>query len=682
MAYTYHSPIYQEADTVRVNEFISQSNQANFAGNYEEAIKFALRAHSIATAIDYMEGQAKAKTHLIDVYINREDFQRAIDSLNKAIDEFPQSKQMAQFYNLMGSTYGNMGQPFEAVKAFQTAMDYTDRLPLQDADRMKASLLHNLATEYEETGQQEKAYQNFLEAIEYAKTAKDSTMLTIAYNNLGMSYGNNDKLEKSLYYLEQSLEMAEARNLKLDIYRARQNMANTLRDMGRFEEALNNYEIAEQIIRELRPNTPPAIILHNQGNTLAQMGNYDEAEDLLLESLEMCENMGIQQGIYFNNHVLGRMYMEQNRSEEAIYRLNIAIDVANEFANIGLLQDSRELLYQALSMANRYEDAYRTLREFTATKDSLYNIEKERELAQLENQLELNRQSEINRLLQEKQEQQAQKLQSQRILIVAAVLIIILVLAILFIMRKTAREKEEILSELRVRKQELEKLNKAKDELFAIIAHDLRSPLTSMQGILELIKNNILSQGDMTTLIEELESSVQKNKEVMEDLLVWAKEQLSGVEMEITEVNIREVTEGVMSSQAFVANKKGVSLNQNIEKDLKIKADYNALKLILRNLISNSIKYSDKGDQVDVSVEMNTDSIILMVSDTGIGISDDIADKIFESKSFTNQGTNKEMGSGFGLSLSKDFVERMNGNIWFESEEGVGTTFYVELPKS
>jgi signal transduction histidine kinase len=114
----------------------------------------------------------------------------------------------------------------------------------------------------------------------------------------------------------------------------------------------------------------------------------------------------------------------------------------------------------------------------------------------------------------------------------------------------------------------------------------------------------------------------------------------------------------------------------------EVKADFNALLLVLRNLISNAIKFSESGDKITVSAEERSDHIIIKIKDTGIGIPEDVREKIFENKNWTREGTHSEKGTGFGLSLSKDFVEQMNGKIWFETKEGVGTEFFVEIPKA
>jgi signal transduction histidine kinase len=458
-------------------------------------------------------------------------------------------------------------------------------------------------------------------------------------------------------------------------------MANTLSNMARYEEALGLYEIAGELFSKLRPNIPPAIILHNRGATLAQMKRYSEAEELLLESLRITNDMGILQGVYFNHHILGNMYFEQGRSEEAVYHLENAIDAAEEIGNMQQAQTSRDVLHKTYAQANRFKKAYESLNDFKIYSDSLTNIVKEKELAELESRLELIRQSEFNRLLEEKQVQQEQQLNFQFYLIIAAIVVIVLVVVILFIMRKSAREREEINSKLQQQKLELEELGHAKDKLFAIITHDLRSPLTSLQGILHLIKDNVLSNQDMAELIPELEVSIQKNVDVMDDLLQWAKEQLSGVKMNIKPVNIHQIVDEIISSQSFIAQKKGVTVKQEIPKEETVMADVNALQLVIRNLISNSIKFTSRGDEVQVILHSNHAHTQLVIKDTGIGIPKEAADKIFDSKSWTRPGTNKEKGSGFGLSLSKEFVERMGGRIWFESEDGKGSTFYIELPK-
>jgi signal transduction histidine kinase len=308
-------------------------------------------------------------------------------------------------------------------------------------------------------------------------------------------------------------------------------------------------------------------------------------------------------------------------------------------------------------------------------------LEKERELADLKSQLELNRQSEINRLLEDKQVQQERRIQFQVILIFSGGVIIALIIVLLFMMKKTSKEREEMLKKLKEQKAELEEVNSSKDKLFAIISHDLRSPLTSMQGILYMMKNNLISKDEVELMVNEMEGSIQKNLNVMEDLLVWAKEQLSGVEMNLKPIDLKKVTDDVIVGQEFVADKKGVKIIQKVPQNMTVLADLNALKMVMRNVVYNAIKFTDKGDIIEISTSESENTTQLLIKDSGIGIPEEAKDKIFDSKNWTREGTQNEKGTGFGLSISKDFLERMNGRIWFESEEGVGTSFFIELPK-
>ncbi|MBD3616492.1 MAG: tetratricopeptide repeat protein [Gracilimonas sp.] len=669
-----------KSDTTLVNELLEKGDRAILAGDLSLAEEYINRADSIAKKIGFSKGQEMSIGLLAEVYINRQETELAVSLLNEAIERFPESEKMVQYHNLLGRAYDMEEKPLKAIASFQTAIEFTERLPQNEKERLRIGLTQNLAVIYNNLGQRNKAFKNYLSTIEYAEATGDTLMLAVVYNNVGKAYNDYEEYGRAVYYLERSLDFAQAKNAKADIYRAHLNLANTLSNMERYEEALNHYEVAERLFFELRPNSPPAIILHNRGATLAKMGQYENAEELLKQSLAMSEAGGITEGMYYNHYVLGNMYMEQQRSEEAIRHLEAAEELAVRSLNTDLVITSRENLYKAYAQANRYEDAFTTLNTHKAYSDSLTDIEKEKELAKLENQLELNRQNEVNRLLQEKQSQQESKLQFQFILIVAAMLIIVLIVVILFIMRKTAREKEEILTQVRAQKEELEQLNRDKDKLFAIIAHDLRTPLSSMQGVLYLFKEKALSEEEMEKVVQELEISVQKNVDVMEDLLVWAKEQLSGVKMDFGPVQLQPLVKDIISSQKILADKKGISIIQNIEEGATLKADSNALQLVIRNLLLNGIKYTNQGGSIEIGTQETREKVIIYIKDTGIGIPKEAFDKIFDSKSWTREGTNKEKGSGFGLSLSKEFVERMNGKIWFESEEGIGTTFFIELP--
>ncbi|MFP8487653.1 tetratricopeptide repeat protein [Gracilimonas sp. Q87] len=669
-------------DSVKAEGLLEKSKEASKVGDYDRAMQLAQDAEKLYLIKNDDEGIAKALTYRADILIDQQLPDQAYDIVVDALERFSNTTQVAQFHNILGTTYSLLEEPLKAGEQYNTAMQYLDRLHETEANRLRAGILHNLAVIYRDMGQTEQALKNYLESIDYARSVEDSALLAVAYNNLGLAYSDNEEYEKSKYYLENSLELAKERNSQIDIYRAHLNLANTLGNMGEYEVALTNFDRAQDIISILRPGTDSPIIMHNRGATLAKMERYQEAEDLLFRSLKISEDQAINEGIYYNNFVIGNMYSEQARFEEAIAYLKKAESVAESSYNINLNIEVAKALHEVYAKNDDYENAYNKILKYSALSDSVNKVEKDRELANAENFLELGRQNEINSLLQEKQINQERQLRNQLILIIASLLVIILISVLLYKMKKASHEKEIMYDQLKRQKQELEELNKSKDKLFAIISHDLRSPLMSMQGMLSLIKNDFLTQDEIKEMVPELEASLQENSNVMEDLLAWAKEQLSGVELNLRLIDISDLTEDVLYSQKFIADKKKVDLNSESINVSDVKADFNALSLVVRNLISNAIKFSEPGDRITVSAEELTDHVIIKVKDEGIGIPESAKDKVFENKNWTREGTQNEKGTGFGLSLSKEFVERMNGKIWFESKVGEGTEFFVEIPKS
>lgn len=673
---------YFQQDTVEVENLLVQSQEAQNNGEFNKANELLDEAESIYLDDQNTEGLAKVVAYRVDLLIDQLKYDEAMDLVDDALEEYPNSSQMAQYHNLKAIIYSRTEDLVKSAEHFNLAKQFLDRLPEDEIDQMNARLYHNLGNVYGNMGQKEFAFENYQEAVEYATSVQDSALLILAYNNLGMEYDKSEDYEKALYYLERSLDLAKQQGLTVDIFRAHLNLGNTLSNTENFEQALSNYNEAEEALSVLQPGVPSPIIMHNRGRTLARMERYDEAEELLFSSLELSEDQGITDGIYYNNFVIGKMYAEQERYEEAIEYLTYAASIADDAINSVYRLEVAKALHEVYARDNRYREAYDQLLKYSTIADSVNKEERSEALANAQNYLELERQNEINSLLQEKQTRQEEQLRNRSILILITVLVIILVSFLLYQMKKTSREKEKMYSQLKEQNKELEELNKAKDKLFAIISHDLRSPLMSMQGMLSLIKSDLLTLEEIQEMIPELEASMQENSNVVEDLLVWAKEQLSGVEVNLKPVAVSDLLEDVIHSQKFIADKKKVDLTADVMNGYEVKADYNALSLVIRNLISNAIKFSEPGDTIRVSSEESSDHVIIKIKDTGIGIPEDARDKIFENTNWTRKGTQNEKGSGLGLSLSKDFVERMHGKISFESEVGEGTTFMVEIPKA
>lgn len=672
--------IQQEVDTLRVVQLLDEANNDINSSRFSEARKKIKQAGEWSEELDFPKGKQLTALRLAEVYLEVQFFDSARVVLENALEDFPESFYKIQLCNLLATSYRYMNELEKAIETYQMVL----KLAVEtEQNRMIAAIHQNMAVAYISMGKKAEGLNSYLFSIDYAEQEKDTVFLAIAYNNLGDTYNEFGEFEQAEFYLQKSYDLAVLKDLKSNLLRVTNNLANLKSDQGKFNEALQLYQQALDLSKEVRPNTPPFRISHNLGNLALKMYDPDEAILYFEESLEYCIQLNIPPGIYYNYGGLGNAAEQKGQLTKAIERHQQALEVAEQMGSLPFIQETRLKLYELNKETGDFESALIQFEEYAVLSDSMLDLEQERSFAELENRLELNRQTEINTLLEEKQLQQEKQLKFQLGLIITAAFIIILILYILYTINQTSKEKTKAYNQLAKQREELEKLNQEMNKLFAIIAHDLRAPLASMHGILFLLKSGELSKDEIASYTNEIEGNVQKNIDVMEDLLSWAKRQMNGITFVKEELNVHEVVNQVIAKQESRSKLKEISVTNKVNKSMRIKTDINALKLILRNLLSNSIKFTNLGDEINFTSSDKGDKIQLCVTDTGIGMSKDLQEKVFSSQSisFSLEGTKGEKGTGFGLSLIKEFVDKLGGTITIESEEGKGTKFCIDLPK-
>lgn len=232
---------------------------------------------------------------------------------------------------------------------------------------------------------------------------------------------------------------------------------------------------------------------------------------------------------------------------------------------------------------------------------------------------------------------------------------------------------------LEVKQKELAESNAVKDKLISIIAHDIKSPLNSLKGFLFLLDSKSLSVEEQNALQKSLGDHFNHTSELIDNVLQWARSQMNGITMVKELIDIKPMSEKVVGLMQAQAMKKEIVIENRIQY-YKAYADPNMVELVFRNLMANAIKFTGQNGTITLSSRVDNDLATFCIEDNGVGISKDSIPRLFRlDKTFTTLGTEKEKGSGLGLSLCKDFIERNGGNLWLESEVGLGSKFYFTL---
>lgn len=231
-----------------------------------------------------------------------------------------------------------------------------------------------------------------------------------------------------------------------------------------------------------------------------------------------------------------------------------------------------------------------------------------------------------------------------------------------------------------LQKEQLEKSDAEKNKLMSIISHDMRTPLINIQSYLQLLNENELDSPMRAVIEQELLAATNSTMDMLTNLLQWSKSQMEGPAVHLIRANLLDVIKNTLDMGKRQADKKDIALNYNINPVLAVIADGNMLQLVLRNLISNAIKFTPNGGIINIDAQLVQQECLITVSDNGKGIERHKQDKIFSINTEPAFGTNNEKGVGLGLPLCKEFIERQGGKIGFESAPGQGSRFFVFIP--
>ncbi|MEM6841044.1 MAG: HAMP domain-containing sensor histidine kinase [Bacteroidota bacterium] len=248
------------------------------------------------------------------------------------------------------------------------------------------------------------------------------------------------------------------------------------------------------------------------------------------------------------------------------------------------------------------------------------------------------------------------------------------------VLKEIHLEAEAQHTEILSQQKELEDLNVVKDKMFSIIAHDFRSPLNTVQGVLNLLHLDALSPEELKAMLPQLSRKVNHSINLLDNLLNWSRTQMNGLRINKLNFDLQPEIEETVGLISQLAAHKGIRIENSVGKENRVYADPDMIQLVVRNLLTNAIKFTTSGGVVRIFAQQEENSIVIAVSDNGVGMEGSYTEQLFRYTGHSTKGTDQEKGTGLGLVLCDEFVRRNGGKIWVESKKDKGTTFYFTLP--
>lgn len=533
-----------------------------------------------------------------------------------------------------------------------------------------------------------KALDEIQQALQYNESNGLEQKIAVNYHTIGTIYTELNEYEKAKEYYEKSIAIKEKLGMEGGVAMSLSNLAAIHLRQDNLVEARKGFERVRDIYLKLNHACQVVYSELNLGSIHRQIGQRDSAYYYQKKVIAGCEECGMVEVAVDAQVALGEMYLEDGNRQQAELLFLQAQQAARDAAIKRGELKATENLFQLYKTQGNLAEALSYLERSSTLKDSLYNEENNRELARVESQYAFDKEKAIlNETFKRRQIEQEAALEKQiwirNTVLAMALLVLLFGVASLFYYLKI-KQKNKLLEgqNLQITHQntKLELLNHNNKKLLSLLAHDLRAPLGNLLGIFTLVKLRSLSDEKIESLSRDIDFRVKSLLDFLDNVLNWSKYHFSGITPNKVKMNLDQVINETVDLLQPIAERKHLSIQTKLDSPFWIHADPAMLKVILRNILSNAIKFSNDHGSISICAERAEQELRIWVQDEGIGMTEDIKGKLFSETLASNPGTHNEMGAGMGLFLTNDFVKAHHGVIDVESEPGNGSRFTVRLP--
>jgi signal transduction histidine kinase len=573
----------------------------------------------------------------------------------------------------------------QALELLIQSLALTDSLGLK-----KEQVLTYLAMArvFEQVGDYNKSSEMLNYAL--ALNASHDSLYMLVLNDLGRINIGRGQMEDALENYEQLLVLTKELGDTKRQGEAQFYLGILYTKKGQLDEALAKHKEALVLRRKSADRAGEALSLNTIGTLYALMKNPDRALANYVASLEINVSLKSSAGLSDSYNNIGILYYQKGNFERSIANLELARQAALKSNDQQQALRSYDYLSFAYKELKNFEKALEYREAFLSVKEMIQNESDQRKLTEMQTQYVLEgKELKIDKLEADRQERE-RELEAQKkfrnflfALIGLGIVIIILVLY-LYIQKQRANRQFKLANEkIRLQNEQLQQLNATKDKFFSIISHDLKGPLNSLTSFSGLLINyfDSLSKEEIQTLAKDLDKSLKNLFALLENLLEWSRSQTGAIEFKPEAFDLAELVQQNIDLLTAQAATKEIRIEYANPHVLTVMAHKNSVTTVIRNLISNAIKFTPKGGTITLSTGKSNEEALVSIADTGVGMSKEVIDKLFRiDAKHSTKGTAEEKGTGLGLVLCKDFVEKNNGNIGVQSEEGKGSTFYFTLP--
>ncbi|GMN08698.1 hypothetical protein MTsPCn9_08460 [Croceitalea sp. MTPC9] len=652
---------------------------------------------------------------------------KKVDSLTQVVYNLRQNNNLFEKDTAYIKPYTQLGNAYRFVNSDSLLFIAKKSLRLSREINFKLGIIEALALHgnyYSDKGKSKRAIENYERALGILEIDQNKNQRLTLMNSLAGEYGYLGDYSKALSGYLRGIDLATEMDNKLLLSIMNENIANLYASQNDFKQAIAFYDKVITINEEIGNEIIAAETFSNIALTYSEMKKFNYAAFNINKSIATFEKHQILDWLAFAYEVKGRIYLDQKKYKWALYwyeQSNLVhnkiddergkIDMLNGISQtyLGLKKDSLAMVYAEKGFtvaktisslqgqkecANTLYKIYKRSNDHTNAlsyhelhkklSDSLTRDDNKKSLSLLKAKLDYEKQKE---LLIEKNDE---ALARQRVIIYSTLAILFILGVIIFIVVRSQKMQKRLNKKLnhktvliQRREIELTKTNKTKNKLFSIIGHDLRGPVGALQELLRLFSNGDIKKDELDSFIPKLKSDVDNVLFTLNNLLSWGQSQMNGSSTRPKNFTIKGIVDRNINLLSEMAHHKSIKMINHIDDTPMIWADQNQIDIVIRNLVSNALKFTPENGLITFTAVEKGKSWQIQIKDSGVGMTQDIQEKIFSDYSnITTYGTNNEKGTGLGLSLCKEMIEKNNGKIWVESRINKGSIFYFTIPKA